>query len=253
MPSLPIPLCTSPPILSPPFLCCDVIADKVNCCGPAWLSFVSEIAAQAWSYTEMAITSASQREQVKKQQQVIIELIKSHQTLRRYQPSNFRERRTNNLWVETLSRHTSPIQPQTPWHVVDVVKVDMWRNWQQCPAREATCHKCHKRGHFQSLCWTKSVKAVSTTDLEEDNGDDLFVGVVKEPSLLTVLTISSGIDPWTVNIFLNECPVKFQIDTGADVSVISEDQYQKLKTPGLQPSSKSLMGSSRDKLYLEWD
>jgi len=112
------------------------------------------------------------------------------------------------------------------------------------------CHKCHKHGHFQNVCLTKSVRAVSTTDLEKDNEDHFLVGVVEESALLTVPTISSGTDSWTVNIFLNECPVEFQIDTGADISVISDDQYQKLQTPGLQPSNKSLVGSSQEKLQV---
>ena len=96
------------------------------------------------------------------------------------------------------------------------------------------------------MCRTKSVKAVTTT--EEDVEDDLFVGMVEEPEPLAVPNIISGIDPWTVDIFLNEYPIEFQIDTGADVTVISEDQYQKLKMPGLQPPSKSLVGPSQDKL-----
>ena len=74
--------------------------------------------------------------------------------------------------------------------------------------------------------------------------------MVEEPEPLAVPNISSGIDPWTVNIFLNEYPIEFQIDTGADVTVISEDQYQKLKIPGLQLPSKSLVGPSQDKLQV---
>ena len=118
----------------------------------------------------------------------------------------------------------------------------------QCPAKVATCCKCHRCGHFQSVCRTKSLKAVTTTD--EDIEDDLFVGMVEEPEPLAIPNISSGIDLWMVNIFLNDYSIEFQIDTGADVTVTSEDQYQKLKTPGLQPSSKSLVGPSQDKLQV---
>ena len=111
---------------------------------------------------------------------------------------------------------------------------------QQCPAREATCRKCHKRGLFQSVCRTKSVKAVSTETPE----NNFFVGVIDDPAPLVIPTISS--DPWTVNISLNDCPITFHIDTGADVSVISVEQYQQLRVPELQLSNKSLMGLSQD-------
>ena len=90
------------------------------------------------------------------------------------------------------------------------------------------------------------VKAMST----EDPDDDYFVGAVKEPRPLVVPTISSGTDPWTVDILLKDCRIEFQIDTGADVSVISEEQYQKLKVPELKPSNKSLVGPSQDKLQV---
>ena len=31
---------------------------------------------------------------------------------------------------------------------------------QHCPAREATCHKCSKRGHYQSMCKTSKLAQV---------------------------------------------------------------------------------------------
>ena len=91
--------------------------------------------------------------------------------------------------------------------------------------KEAMYRKCHKRGHFQNACQTKSVRAVSTEDPEKD----FFVGMIDDPAPLVVPTVSSGTDPWTVNVLLNDHQIEFQIDTGANVSVISEDQYQKLK------------------------
>ena len=65
----------------------------------------------------------------------------------------------------------------------------------------------------------------------EDPEDDFFVGAVEEPSPLVVPTIGSGTDPWTVDVLLNNCRIEFQIDTGADVSVVSEEtQGTRIKT-----------------------
>ena len=72
--------------------------------------------------------------------------------------------------------------------------------------------------------------------------------MIDDPAPLVVPTVRSGTDPWTVNVLLNDHQIEFQIDTGADVSVISEDQYQKLKVPELKLSEKSLVGPSQDKL-----
>ena len=31
---------------------------------------------------------------------------------------------------------------------------------QHCPAKQATCHKCQKRGHFQKMCKTRKIETV---------------------------------------------------------------------------------------------
>jgi len=72
------------------------------------------------------------------------------------------------------------------------------------------------------MCQTKAVQAVRTEDSEEE---DLFVWVVEESTSLVVSTVSTGAEPWTVTFKLNTLPVEFQINTGADVSVISEELY----------------------------
>ena len=117
---------------------------------------------------------------------------------------------------------------------------------QQCPARDATCRKCHKRGHFQVVCRTKTVRVVSAEDSEEDS----FVGAIEQSESLMIPTVSTGSEPWTVTVSLNELPVEFQIDTGADVSVIPEQLYRKLKVPSLEPTNKSLIGPSQDSLHV---
>ena len=32
---------------------------------------------------------------------------------------------------------------------------------QACPAKDAACHKCNKKGHYSSMCFTKSVSTIS--------------------------------------------------------------------------------------------
>ena len=49
-------------------------------------------------------------------------------------------------------------------------------------------------------------------------------------------------------ISINGSPVKFKIDTGADVSVISDTTYKKLAKTPLKPAKKSLTGPSRQPL-----
>ena len=40
-----------------------------------------------------------------------------------------------------------------------------WHNRQQCPAKDAQCHKCQKTGHYSACCYTTQVSAM-TEDTE---------------------------------------------------------------------------------------
>ena len=50
---------------------------------------------------------------------------------------------------------------------------------------------------------------------------------------------------------LNELPIEFHIDTGADVTVTTEKLYRTLKAPQLQKCSKSLVGPSKEALNVQ--
>ena len=50
----------------------------------------------------------------------------------------------------------------------------------------------------------------------------------------------------------NQVPIEFQIDTGADVSIILEQLLKKLKLPSLEPTTKSLIGPSQDALQAKY-
>ena len=75
--------------------------------------------------------------------------------------------------------------------------------------------------------------------------EEVFIASIDEQ----VPTVNAGDNPWVVTISINGSPVKFKIDTGADVSVISDTTYKALakKTP-LKPAKKSLTGPSSQPL-----
>ena len=66
---------------------------------------------------------------------------------------------------------------------------------QQCPARDAICHCCHKKGHYQSMCRTipRQVQTITSEASEEQ-----FLGEI---------TDSNGCNVWNVTVLLNgnEC------------------------------------------------
>ena len=109
-----------------------------------------------------------------------------------------------------------------------------------CPARDAICLKCSRRGHFKRYC--RSADRVWEIHLEnsDDSSDDTtetFIGVVNS---------HQESPKWTVNIMVNDHPVEFSIDTGADVTVIPEHIYQEAAGRiSLQPTICKLRGPSQ--------
>ena len=119
----------------------------------------------------------------------------------------------------------------------------------QCPANKATCHKCHKKGHFKQCCKTKviikEVKKEGDSDLTSDSGEE-FLGTVNADAVSTS-------KPWTAILQLNNRALEFKVDTGADVTVIPEREYHpkedgKLETASIplnRPTGETLETSGR--------
>ena len=110
---------------------------------------------------------------------------------------------------------------------------------QHCPARNSTCHKCQKRGHFQSVCRSTG-KPHSVRQIQEDSSDDAFLGAVGHSG--------RNAKPWIVKLRVNGKMVEFQIDTGAEVSVIPRATYRQLGSPPLRTARRRLKGPSSNYL-----
>ena len=98
----------------------------------------------------------------------------------------------------------------------------------QCPARRAKCHACGKMGHYSRMCGRHAhvVREV------EASVEAMFLGHI---------TCNNDTTPWTEVIEINGEEVEFKLDSGADVSVLSEDTYRNLRNPPrLQPSKTVL-------------
>ena len=105
-----------------------------------------------------------------------------------------------------------------------------------CPARNATCRKCGKVGHYQVECRSKSVQEVEVSDTEA------FLGSIKKAN--------SGVDPWRIELKLEGCHTMFKIDTGADVTVVPKSLLKKMPQITLQQAKMSLTGPNQQKLPL---
>ena len=107
---------------------------------------------------------------------------------------------------------------------------------EQCPARNATCFKCNRKGHYRSQCLSRTV-AAATQEVEADP-EDAFLGMVTSDRDTT----------WTVKVQLQGQEIPFKMDTGAEVTVISEEAYRTLGTSELEKPSRILYGPARQPL-----
>ena len=79
-------------------------------------------------------------------------------------------------------------------------------NKQQCPAKDSTCKKCHKRGHFTSCCFSKDVSLLREDDNPKSE-EDAFLGCLE----------SQGETQWHAIVNLSQKDIKFKLGTGAEV------------------------------------
>ena len=106
----------------------------------------------------------------------------------------------------------------------------------QCPARNIICHRCGKRGHFQSHCQTPSTD-ISTVSKQSGTG---FVSILD----------AGGERPWFVTLQLQGISVRFKTDTGADVTVIPESVFKRIRNANLMHSDRILCGPAKNALHV---
>ena len=106
----------------------------------------------------------------------------------------------------------------------------------KCPAKDAVCHHCKKKGHYSSQCFSKQAAEITTSTSENIAFLD------------TASTTSQGTSAWFTKIGVNGRDLKFKLDTGAEVTAISKEDYKKLKKPPLSSPEKILYGPSQQTL-----
>ena len=130
-----------------------------------------------------------------------------------------------------------------------------------CPAKDAICVLCKKKGHFQSVCRSKNSNSTRVHTVEMNSNVDInypFLGAIGDE------------DDWTEKISVDGQETMFKLDTGASVSVLSDSTpwlksteiqecMQQLKGPGgthlqvigtLQATLTIADKSAREKLYV---
>ncbi|CAJ1061415.1 uncharacterized protein K02A2.6-like [Xyrichtys novacula] len=107
----------------------------------------------------------------------------------------------------------------------------------ECPANDAQCRGCGKKGHYQRVCRSKAVVAC----IEEEEEKSFFLG-----------SVSCENNMWAADVQIKGKVLKFKLDTGADVTAISESDLKDLfpgaQMPILNKPEKPLLGPGKIQL-----
>ena len=196
---------------------------------------------------EKATAAARQNESVKKQQDVV----RAEQKPSNVEAMTFQKPRVGGNYQKytrpSTSHPTTTTQTPPPRHPQNQMctrcgKIP-YHAKQFCPAIKAECKKCGKRGHYQIMCKTiPNVSELNTGCTSTSNESDDFF-------LLTVNNmLSKSSDAWTVDLTVNDIPIQFKIDTGADVTAIPPKEFSKLKGITLTQACKVLHGPAKHPL-----
>ena len=157
-------------------------------------------------------------------------------------------------------RRTDGARPKT-WRSPDDAKCSNCgriHTRQTCPAQNETCHNCGKLNHFAAMCRstvpTKSAagrhrkrpqRVHAINDADYDTSDqESTTGCLSA----SVNTVHSGGQPYTtLHVGCDSVPMKFKVDTGAQINVIPITAFDTLaesRMQHLKPTQVRLTGYS---------
>jgi transposase InsO family protein len=114
-----------------------------------------------------------------------------------------------------------------------------------CPAKDVTCHRCQKKGHYSSQCFSKRVAEVAIQQegdryQQEEDLDTVYLNIIGSGNPTS--------KSWNTPIKVNKCIISFKLDTGAEVTAMTEQAFNQLKGVTLRKPTKTICGADRKPL-----
>lgn len=134
----------------------------------------------------------------------------------------------------------------------------------KCPAIRKTCAKCQGQNHFAKMCKKgknfqtgkedkrKKVDEVTREKNEEGSSSECDYYIDSIDKCIGSVNGSLGVKMWTKKVFINEQPIEFKLDTGAEVSVLPLKILKQISpTSKAKESRVSLVSYGSHKFKLE--
>ena len=183
---------------------------------------------------DMAVTMARNWEEVEKHVHLeTCEVPKQLDAIKR------RQQHTRDMFQKGkyYKNDTRQFKPKNSWNQQKCDRCGLSHHKEtNCPAKGKKCMKCGKYNHFQAVCRTKINKV---KDLTSNEPPEYFLGSIQ---------CKSDYSPWTVTLPICQKDVQLKIDSGADVTVITNNTYQSLIDPPQLKSTKNVLRSLTEKV-----
>ena len=103
---------------------------------------------------------------------------------------------------------------------------------ENCPAKNWTCFSCNKKGHTSVVCKSKSQKPNYVKTVEDDQKSESSSYSSQESLSVNSLSINkfenvNESNPLTVYVKVQGIKIKFEVDSGASVTIIPVKMYKK--------------------------
>ena len=117
----------------------------------------------------------------------------------------------------------------------------------QCPAKNKICNHCGKLNHFESVCRSKASNQNTPSKRKHVRKIDLETSLSSNWMIKAVNAVRSLFMP-LVSLLICQTWVSICVDTGAQVNIIDEQTFCKLKDkPALYKSKTTLFGYNNSK------
>lgn len=118
---------------------------------------------------------------------------------------------------------------------------------QECPYKKHICFDCKRTGHKEGFCDSDRSKQ-RKQKFNQVKGDSLSTKLIEGISIIDFVSKRKFL---TVEI--NHFPIRLQVDTGSDITVISLDTYNELGNPSAMECLELANSASGHKLSLKWE
>ena len=141
--------------------------------------------------------------------------------------------------IRYVNKRKTKITKEQPEKPAKLKKVDCnrcgapnWSRQHECPAREKKCAKCGKNGHFAKCCRANRkvnhLMEGETSSAGEDYWTPNTIHSVKQKIHSTRSTNNNGPQFFTITALVINRPIKFIVDSGSPVTLISKSHLNKI-------------------------